>query len=84
MEIETKPRRNLLVGQKLAIEIWVIYDHPLDYPHHFVVRRWLNDVPDRECGLFDSLREARLHVPRGLARLPRWENDDPKIVEVWL
>lgn len=85
--MDRKPQRHpVLDGRKptAGLTMLVIYDHPLDYPNHFVVRRWLNDVPDRECTLFGNLRDARLSLPRGMTRLPRWEGDDPNIVEVWL
>ena len=68
---------------------WAIYDHPKDYPHNFVVRRWkLGDdgepIPDQECHLADSLEEARKHIPIGLHRIPQQPGDDTVIIETWI
>lgn len=71
-----------------VLSIWVIYDHPRDYPESFVVRR--HDVrPDRSeptdesyAGTLEALREQM--QGRGLYPMSRSEGDDPTIVEVWL
>lgn len=68
---------------------WVIYDHPLDYPDHYVVRRWkvLENgelVPDQDCFLAKTLEDARSLVPRGFWWFGRCTNDDPAILEVWI
>lgn len=73
-----------------ALQLWTIYDHPLDYPDFWVVRRSFG-VPDEHGEpIFDvvprlasSLAEARSFVPWGRYRQPREEADDPFIVEVW-
>lgn len=76
--------------QAQTLSIWTIYDHPLDYPHGFIARRWsitgkgaeaTNDVVTA-----DTLVEVRrlLPAPHGLFRLPRQDGDDPKIVESWI
>lgn len=67
-----------------AIPIWTIYDHPIDYPDHWVARLWMNDQPTEEIRLADSLEELRNRLPPGLVCLSRHQADDPKIVEVWL
>jgi hypothetical protein len=70
--------------------LWTIYDHPSDYPNHFVVRRHGIDadfnVPlvDAKCKLADSLEEARELLPPGLHCLGREPEDDPVIVETWI
>jgi hypothetical protein len=70
------------------IPMWVIYDHPTDYPTEFVARLhfstprpeasgWMVRSPDVET----MQREfARL----GFLRLARHINDDPVIMETWL
>jgi hypothetical protein len=48
------------------LNIWTIYDHPKDYPEHFVVRRWKIETGQAvagECKLADTLEEARKLVP---------------------
>jgi hypothetical protein len=68
-------------------EIWVIYEKPKDYPKYFAVRRQRATagviVIDKHVQLTDTLEEARALVPEGLTCLPRFENDDPNIVECW-
>jgi hypothetical protein len=66
------------------LEIFVIYDHPRDYPGHFVVRRWLGDRPTEDFAIALTLAEARAEVPRGRVRLARSAADDPVIVETWV
>lgn len=67
---------------------YVIYDHPRDYPDHFVVRRWRVlpnrlEPDDRFCILTNTLDLARESIPAGLVRIGRLPDDDPVIVEVW-
>lgn len=70
-----------------ALIQYVIFEKPRDYPDHFVVRRFhiANGEIQAElhCELATSLDEARSHVPRGMCRIGRLENDDPQVVEVW-
>jgi hypothetical protein len=67
--------------------LYVIYDHPKDFPTKFIVRRWsvLNEpLPDAGCNAADTLLEARKLIPRGLVNLGRYPADDPCIAEVWV
>lgn len=66
-----------------ALEIWVIYDKPKDFPDHFVARKWLNDTPTQEVRQSDSLEALRRMLPEGLYRQPRDKHDDLTIVESW-
>ena len=67
---------------------WVIYDHPKDYPDNFVVRRWEVSPgrcqPTEDVSLHVTLEESRKSIPNWTYRIPRFEEDDPTIVEVWL
>ncbi len=51
---------------------YAIYDHPRDYPNHYVVRRWdivegcPVPVPDQNMKVAGSLDVARLMLPAGL------------------
>lgn len=65
------------------IELWVIYDKPTDYPGKYVARKWLNNNPTKTMYTAESLEEIREKIP-GLYNLGRQDNDDPKIVEVWV
>lgn len=77
---------NLEEARKHFPPIWVIYDHPRDYPHHFVVRLWYGLIPEEDVAPFETLHEARQYIANsgGCARLRRHENDDPAILETWL
>lgn len=71
-----------------ALPVWVIYDHPSDYPEGFIVRA--HTVVESasvvsKCTIkapLDDLR--RLLMAAGLARIARDPSDDAKIVESWL
>jgi hypothetical protein len=67
---------------------WTVYDHPRDYPHDFVARRWVavgaHVQPTSDMFTAPTLDQVRTLLPPGLVCFPRFENDDPKIVEVWL
>lgn len=70
------------------IELFVIYDHPRDFPEHVVVRRhcvgqgWTK--PDAEpLAVVGTIAAARAVLPPGLSNLGRNPADDPKIAEVW-
>lgn len=77
-----------------------IYDHPIDYPNHFVVREWevrLSPSPDNQnflapvmipndhVHLFEDLDLAReLASEGGRTRFTRDRNDDPALLETWI
>jgi len=68
---------------------WVIYDHPSDAPDDYVLRAsYVMDggkiEPDTMSWRHRKLEVLRMIVPPGLHCLPRFENDDAVIVEVWL
>lgn len=70
-----------------GLAMWVIYDHPKDYPNNIVTRKWeigLTVKVDSECTLSTSLNEARTKLPFGLFRIPRFKEDDPVIIESWI
>jgi hypothetical protein len=66
------------------LEMFVVYDHPRDYPGHFVVRRWTGGKPTSDFAIADSLEKARAVVPTGLYRLPHQPGEDDVIVETWI
>jgi hypothetical protein len=68
---------------------YTVYDHPLDYPDDFVVRRWIigPGFYGSEPELFArgrTLEEVRSRLPGGLFCLNREPADDPAIVETWI
>ena len=76
---------------KPVLAMWTIYDHPTDYPNHFVARKYIIVDGMRNPTATPEVRlEAHLYVLReyfaglGLMCVPRWEEDDAKIVETWM
>ena len=66
------------------LELWVLYDSPIDLPGRFVARKWLLDQPTNVLIEDKTLEGLRQKLPPGLVRLERSHQDDPKIVETWL
>jgi hypothetical protein len=69
------------------LPMWVVYDHPRDYPYHYVARMHLTlpgPKPTDHIILAKDLDALRDDLPPGLTRLARQPDDDPKIIEVWL
>ena len=66
------------------LEMFVIYDHPKDYPGHFIVHRWMGGKPTQDFAIADSLEAARAEVPAGMYRLPHHPGEDDVIAETWL
>lgn len=73
------------------LNVWVVYDHPLDQPEFFVARRWVAGAGVNEATedtiLARSIHELRsilLHRFPGLYCLQRQPGDDPVILETWL
>jgi hypothetical protein len=77
----------MIEGNKLWM--FVIYDHPRDYPDEFVCRRC---YPEKgrviyELELFargPTIESIRDKIPPGQVCFRRSDGDDPVIVETWL
>ena len=72
---------------KLAM--WTVYDHPTDFPHCYVARRFEISAEGAKATNsamvgtdLGKLRDALAEM--GLTPLNRNPEDDPKIVETWL
>jgi hypothetical protein len=67
---------------------WTVYEYPLDYPNEYIARPAnvaegnVNAMPVHLSAL--SLTAIRALIPSGLYRLPRWTDDEPHILEVWI
>jgi hypothetical protein len=82
------------VGQVTTLEearkafppIWVIYDHPRDYPDHFVVRVAWGLFHEPDAQLATNLVDARrIAIDSGASFcLGRAADDDPVIAECWI
>jgi hypothetical protein len=70
------------------LEMWTIYQYPSDYPGDFVARKQVIGagvvIQSDDMFTADTLDEIRKLLPRGLVRMMRHPNDDPKIIEVWM
>jgi len=66
------------------VELWTVYNHPLDFPDKYVARRFLNDKPTKEIKVGGTLNAVRSQLPRGLTNIGRQSGDDPFIEEVWI
>lgn len=79
-----------MTAGEVVLTLWVIFDHPYDYPYNWVLRG--NDIirgateprPQDHVYLCNSLEEARAALPPGMHCLGREPDDDPKIFEVWV
>jgi hypothetical protein len=71
-----------------AASMWVIYHNPVDYPGKWVVRVWrigegrVSPLPDPF--VYDSLDEARRHIPSWAIRIEREKVDEPHVKEMWM
>lgn len=72
-----------------ALSLWTIYNHPADFPHSYVARRFetangrsvvTEDIV--QCNDLSTLRKS--FEMCGMARLPRDVSDEPSIIETWL
>lgn len=78
-----------LDGTEGALTMFGVYAFPPDFPRHWVVRRMFvlpsgAEMADIVPRLATHLESARLLIPPGLYRQPRWEgDDDPHVIEVW-
>ncbi len=67
------------------LTVWVVYDHPKDFPDTFVARRFDGEDATAELIVCTDLETIRQELQaKGLVRFARDEQDDPKILESWL
>ena len=71
--------------------IWVVYDHPTDYPDDYVARKFtVTHKDDKGTPTDEILVSKRLEDIREVMRfkrliaIARFTVDDPKIIETWL
>ena len=76
------------IQTRRALQVWTVYDHPKDFPDHYVARASVNGVATDHYHTFET--EAHLEGMRetfhkqGLVRVQRHHSDDAVIMEVWL
>jgi len=73
------------------MNLYTVYNSPIDYPDTYVVRRWEVVPPDNEPTAMNiimigsDLNKIRSALRQmGLYAIPRDESDDKKIVETWV
>ena len=71
--------------ERPPLRIWTIYKNPSDYPDKWVARLFENDQPTETVIAIDNYDDLALQMmTQQLHRMPRSENDEPQIVEMWL
>jgi hypothetical protein len=67
-----------------GLSVWVVYDHPSDFPNCYVARQWIGDKPGRVL-VSNALEPIQtLLEGLGLVHMDRMEGDDPVILETWI
>jgi len=65
--------------------IWVVYDHPKDFPDHFIAKRWDGLKPTDDIVRSTDLDFIQQKMEMmGLIKLMPNEGDDPCILEMWI
>lgn len=67
------------------LPIWVVYDHPKDYPNGYVARCFIGEEPTGSfiaCEKLELLQQQMTEF--GLVKLMPMPGDDPCILETWL
>lgn len=73
-----------------GLEIWTVYYNPSDFPGKYVCRRTTivgggKLVFDPDALVVDDIAIIRREMMmRGLHQMPRFDGDDPVVVECWL
>lgn len=73
------------------MNIYIVYDHPVDYPNYYVARRFEFSNPTGEIFVNDDLEKVRDWIKSELIkqgtagfRLERHPSDDIVILECWI
>jgi hypothetical protein len=77
-----------LAGKRDRLPMFVIYDHPTDFPDSYVARLWVT-LPQPQSTEFVILSERignlrQIMEQIGFAQLARDPADDPKALETWI
>jgi hypothetical protein len=88
-----QPRRigHATMKQQIAtLSMWSVYRCPLDYPSHWVARRFLigggrpDPEPTKDMFIAHSLDEVHKLLPPGMVLIPRSPGDHPTLIESWI
>lgn len=65
--------------------IWVVYDHPSDFPNNYVARCFIGEEDTGNIMVCPSLERLQNELMRmGLTKLMPMPGDPPVIIETWL
>lgn len=70
----------------MRLPMVVIYEHPIDFPHHYVGRIWEclpNALPTNIMVVDATLDGLREKIPPQMVCLARAPDDEPHILEAW-
>jgi hypothetical protein len=91
-DVDVKYLRKTVLKKEKAdgLTMYTIYDHPKDFPDHFVVRKWkviapnISPISDGVLGISETLDGARKMLPMECTCLSRDDSDESQIVESWI
>jgi hypothetical protein len=67
------------------LPIWVVYDHPSDYPNCYVARLFSGEKPTATVMICPDLEKLQTElINMGLVKMMPMPGDDPVILETWL
>lgn len=67
------------------LPIWVVYDHPSDYPNCYVARLFAGEQPTANVMICPDLEKLQNElINMGLVKMMPMPGDDPVILETWL
>ena len=71
-----------------VLHIWTVYEHPRDFPHSYVARRFdvgpAGAVSTGDLVVAPDLESIRQQLPEGVVRMDRSPTNDPHVLESWL
>lgn len=71
---------------RLGLPIWVVYDHPRDFPSNYVARLFYGEEMTDMLLVCSDLERLRDEINRRgqTVKLMRSPGDDPVILETWI
>lgn len=65
--------------------VFTVYYNPSDYPNKYVVRLWVNNIPERKPKIVCAdIESAKSVIPKEYQYLSPYKNDDPVIIETYV
>jgi hypothetical protein len=72
--------------EDVTLPMWTLYAYPTDFPNHLVMRLFdgMNARPTDKVFLAKTLEEVYEAAPPWMVRMARSNDDDPKILGVFV